>query len=131
MNFGLLGRVRLGFHLFRRFVRFLSQPLNRACFLWVFSFCTLTYRGKPVEESKSGRTGGGFNSPTVVVAGVLPVGYLPPPGNDKGKISEIRYPCGSKYLRAAVRYADVVGHNRVEPSYAKTFATRYGPPSDV
>ena len=61
------------------------------------------------------------------------VGYLPPPGKGKGKgkISEIRYPCGSEYLRAAVRYADVVGPSRAKPSYAKTFATRYGPPSGV
>ena len=66
-----------------------------------------------------------------MVVGVLPVGYLPPPGKGKEKISEIRYPCGSKYLRAAVRYTDVVGPSRVEPSFAKTFATRYGPPSGV
>ena len=30
-----------------------------------------------------------------------------------------------------MRYANVVGPSRVEPSYAKTFATRYGPPSGV
>ena len=30
-----------------------------------------------------------------------------------------------------MRYADVVGPSRVEPSYAKTFANRYGPPSGV
>ena len=30
-----------------------------------------------------------------------------------------------------MRYADAVGPSRVEPSYAKTFATRYGPPSGV
>ena len=34
-------------------------------------------------------------------------------------------------LSAAVRYADVVGPSRVEPSFAKTFATRYGPSSSV
>ena len=44
-----------------------------------------------------------------MVVGVLLVGYIPPPGKDKGMISEIRYPCGSEYLRAAVKYADVVG----------------------
>ena len=83
------------------------------------------------EESESGRTGGELSSPTVVVAGVLLIGYLPPPGKGKGKISEIRYPCGSEYLRAVARYADAVGPSRVEPSYAKTFATRYRPSSDV
>ena len=36
-----------------------------------------------------------------------------------------------RLARAAVRYADVVGPSRVEPSYAKTFATRYGPPSCI
>ena len=83
------------------------------------------------EEFELGRTGGGFGSPAVVVTGVLPIGYLPPLGKGKGKISEIRYPCGSEYLRAAVRYADIVGPSRVEPLYAKIFATRYGPPSSV
>ena len=66
-----------------------------------------------------------------MVVGVLLVGYLPPPSKGKEKISEIRYPCGSEYLRATMRYADAVGPSRVEPSFAKTFATSYGPPSGV
>ena len=66
-----------------------------------------------------------------MVVGVLPVRYLPLPGKGKGKISEIRYPSGSEYLRAAVRYVDAVGPSRVEPSYAKIFTTRYGPPFGV
>ena len=66
-----------------------------------------------------------------MVVGVLPVDYLPPPGKGKGKIREIRYPSGSEYLRVAMRYADAVGPSRVKPSFAKIFATRYGPPSDV
>ena len=91
----------------------------------------LRIEGKPAEEPESGQTSGGLGSPTVVVAGVLPVGYLPPPSKGKGKISEIRYPGGSEYLRAAMRYANAVGPSWFEPSYAKTFAIRYGPPSDV
>ena len=91
----------------------------------------LCIEGRPDEELESGQTGDGLYSPTAVVAGVLPVGYLPPPGKGKGKISEIRYPCGSEYLRAAVRYANVMGPSQVEPSYTKNFATRYGPPSGV
>ena len=63
-----------------------------------------------------------------MVAGVLPLGYLPPSSRGKGKISEIRYPYGFEYLRATMRYADAMGPSRVEPLYAKTFATRYGPP---
>ena len=66
-----------------------------------------------------------------MVVGVLPVGYLSSPGKGKEKISEIRYLCGSEYLRAAMRHTDAVGPSRVEPSFAKTFATRYGPPSSV
>ena len=76
----------------------------------------LHIEGRPVEEPESERTGGGIGSLAVVVAGVLPVGYLPLPRKGKGKISEIRYPCGSEYLRATMRYADVVGPSQVEPS---------------
>ena len=73
----------------------------------------LRIEGRPVEESMSGRTGGGFGSSAAVVARLLPVGYLPPPGKGKGKISEIRYPCGSEYLRAVMRYREAVGPSRV------------------
>ena len=86
-------------------------------------------KGRPAEESMSGQTGDGLGSPVVVVVGVLLVGSLPPLGKGKGKIREIRYPGGSEYLRAAVRYVEVVGPSRVEPSYAKTFSTHYRPPS--
>ena len=91
----------------------------------------LHIEGRLAEESESGRASDEFGSLVVVVAGFLPIGDLPPPGKGKGKISEIRYPGGSEYLRAAVRYAEVVGPNWVEPPYAKIFTTRYGPPSDV
>ena len=83
----------------------------------------LRIKGRSVEESVSGRNGGGLGGPVTVVAGVLPVGFLPPPGKGKGKIREIRYPGGSEYLRVGVRYADVVGPSWVEPSFAKIFAT--------
>ena len=91
----------------------------------------LRIEGRLAEQPESGKTGGGLGGPAAVVARVLPVGYLPPPGKCKGKINEISYPCGSEYLRAAMRYADVVGPDWFEPSYAKTFATRYGHPSYV
>ena len=94
-------------------------------------FVGLCIEGRSAEESESGRAGGGLGSPATVVVVVLPVGYLPPLGKGKGKISEIRYPCGSEYLRAAVRYADAMGPSQVEPSYDKTFATHYRPPPDV
>ena len=77
----------------------------------------LSIEGRSIEESESGRTSGGFGSHAAVVVRVLLVGYLPQPDKGKGKISEIRYPCGSEYLRAAVRHADVVGPSGVEPSF--------------
>ena len=91
----------------------------------------LRIEGRSTDEFVSGQNGSGLGGPIVVVARVLLVGYLPPPGKGKGKVSEIRYPGGSEYLRAAVRYVDAVGPNSVEPLFAKIFATRYGPPSGV
>ena len=92
---------------------------------------SLLIEGRPIEDSESGRPDGELGCPAAMVAGLLPMGYLPLPGKGKEKISKIRYPYGSNYQRAAVRYTDVVGPSRVEPSFAKTFATRYGPPSSV
>ena len=71
-------------------------------------FVGLRIKGRPAEESESGRAGSGLGSPTAVVAGVLPVGYLPPLSKGKGKIREIRYPCGSEYLGVVVRYVDAM-----------------------
>ena len=87
--------------------------------------------GRPAKESKSRRTSGGSGSVVVVVDRAPPTGHPSPPGKGKGNISEIRYPSGSKYLRAAVKYADAVGPSRVESLYEKTFVTRYRPPLGV
>ena len=95
------------------------------------AFVGLRIKGRSAEESVSRRNGGGPDRPVTAVAWVLPVGYLPLPGKGKGKISEIRYPGGSDYLRAAVRYEDAVGPSQVEPLFAKIFVTCYGPPSCV
>ena len=75
------------------------------------SSCSVSMRieGRPAEDSESARPGGGLDSPATVVVWVFPMGYLPPPSKGKEKISEIRYPCGSEYLRVVVRYADAVG----------------------
>ena len=78
----------------------------------------LRIKGRPVEDSEWARPSSKPGSPTVMVVGVLPAGYLPPPGKGKEKISEIRYLCGSEYLRAALRYAGAMGPSRVEPSFA-------------
>ena len=78
-------------------------------------FVGLRIEGTPAEEFESGRIGDGLGTPTAVVVGVLPIGYLPPPGKGKGKIREIRYHCESEYLRAVEIYMDVVGPSRIEP----------------
>ena len=107
--------------------------------LFGLSFCRLVMRAsvgllmerRSAEESVLGRNGGELGGPVTMVAGVLPIGYLPPPGRGKGKISKIRYPGGYEYLRVAVRYADAMCPSRFKPSFAKIFATRYRPPSGV
>ena len=87
--------------------------------------------GRPTEDSESAQPGGGLCSLAAVVSEVLAVGYLPPPGKSKENISDIRYPCGFEYVRVVVRYAVVVGPSWVEPSFSKTFTTRYRPPFGV
>ena len=74
------------------------------------------------EASSSGRTGGEFDSLAVVVHWVALGEPAFPLDKHKGKISEIRYPSGSEYLRAAIQNVVAVGPNRVEPSYGEVFA---------
>ena len=59
------------------------------------------------------------------------MGHPPLPDKGKGRISKIRYPIGSEYLRAAVRCSDAMGPSRVKPSYAEIFAARYRPSNGV
>ena len=82
---------------------------------------------RPAEGSESEQVGGGSSGFPVVVVKAPLVGPPPLPGKGKEMINEIRYPTGSKYLRATVRCLDAVAPSRVEPSYAKIFATRYRP----
>ena len=53
--------------------------------------------GRPAEESESRRTGGGFDSLTVVADRAPHADHPSSSGKGKGKISEIRYPSGSEY----------------------------------
>ena len=85
----------------------------------------------PTEASCLGRTGGESDGLAVVVHRVAPGEPPFPLGKGKGKISEIRYPSGSEYLRAAIQNAEVVGLSRVEPLYGEIFAARYGPPFGI
>ena len=87
--------------------------------------------GKPTEGFESEQVSGGSGSlPTAAVRAPL-VGHFPLPDKGKERISEIRYPTGLEYLRAAVRCSDVVGPSRVEPSYAENFSSRYRPPIGI
>ena len=70
--------------------------------------------------------GGSSGLPNAATRAPL-VGHPPLLGKGKERISEIRYPTGSEYLRAVVRCQDAVGPSQVEPSYEEIFATRYRP----
>ena len=74
--------------------------------------------GRPAEGSESEQVGGASGGLPVVAVRALLVGHPSLPGKGKERISEIRYPTGSEYLRATMRCSDVVGSSRVEPSYA-------------
>ena len=95
---------------------------------WSISSASLHIGGRPVKGSESKRVGGGL--PIAAVRAPL-VGHLPLLGKGKKRISEIRYPTGSEYLRAAMRCSDVVGPSRVEPSYGEIFATCYRPLASI
>ena len=87
--------------------------------------------GSSTEGPDLGKTGEGFDHPTVAVYSV-PLTELPSPfGKGKNKVSEIRYPGGSDYLRVVVQYAEAMGPSRDEPFFGRTFASLYRPPSGV
>ena len=91
----------------------------------------LHIRGRSVEGAESEQVGGGSRGlPSAAIRAPL-VGHPPLPGKGKERISEIRYPTGLEYLRAAVRCSDAVGPSRVEPFYAEIFSTRYRPPAGI
>ena len=81
----------------------------------------------PTEASGSRRMGGESDSLAVVVHRVAPGEPPFPLGKGKGKISEIRYPSGAEYLRAAIQNVEVVGPSQVEPLYGEIFAAQYEP----
>ena len=87
--------------------------------------------GRPAKESESRRTCDGSGSLAAVVDRAPPAGHPSPPGKGKGKISEIRYPSGSEYLKATVKYEDAMGPSRIQPLYEKTFISRYRTPLSV
>ena len=101
---------------------FVRPPLylpNHAYFLWAKSFFWSVHKGSSAEEPDLGQTGEGSGRPAIVVDRVPLVG--PPSSSSKGKskVSEIRYPGGSYYLRAVVQNAEAVGPSRIEPFFWK------------
>ena len=72
-------------------------------------FLALRIGGDLVEVSGSGRTGGESDSTTMVVHRGVPREPHFPLGKGKDKISEIQFPSGSEYLRAAIHNAEAVG----------------------
>ena len=95
------------------------------------NFAGLHIGGRPTEGFESEQVGGGSDGLPVAAVRAPLVSHPPLPDMGKERISEIRYPTGSEYLRAAVRCSDAVGPSWVEPSYAKIFATRYRPPVSI
>ena len=64
--------------------------------------------GRSVKESESRRIGSRSGSLTAVVDRTPPMDNPSSSGKGKRKISEIRYPSGSEYLKAVVKYVDAV-----------------------
>ena len=62
----------------------------------------LRIRGSSTEGSDLEQIGGGSDRPAIVVNRVPLASPPSPHGKGKGKVSEIRYPSGSAYLRVAV-----------------------------
>ena len=91
----------------------------------------LSIRSNPVEASSSGWTDRGFDSLAVVVHRIASGEPPFPLDKGKGKINEIWYPSGSKYLRAAIQNVMVVGPNQVEPLFGEIFASQCGAPFGI
>ena len=69
--------------------------------------------GRSVEGSESEQVGGGSGGLPIAAVRAPLVGHPPLHGKGKERISEIRYPTRSEYLRAVVRCSDAVGPSRV------------------
>ena len=78
--------------------------------------------GSSTEEPDLRQICEGSGCPTLVVNRVPPARPRSSSGKGKNKVSEIRHPGGSDYLRAAVQKPEVVGLSRIEPSFGMAFA---------
>ena len=66
-------------------------------------FTSMHIGGRLAEGSESEQVGGRSGGLPVAAIKAPLVGYPPLLGNGKKRISEIRYPTGSEYIRAVVR----------------------------
>ena len=92
---------------------------------------SLRIGGSSTEEPDLGQIGEGFGRPALVIDRDPPAGPPFPSSKGKSKVSEIRYPRASDYLRATAQNAEAMGPSWIEPSFGKAFATRYRPPFGV
>ena len=113
------------------FFEFLSPCLALYISMGPSRSSVLRIGSNSIEASGSGQTSGESDSLAVVVHQDAPREPPSPLGKGKDKISEIRYPSGSEYLRAAIQNAEAVGPSRVECLYGEIFAARYGLPFGV
>ena len=92
---------------------------------------SLRIGGDSSAVPNSGRTGGESDRLDMVAfrdaSGEPPI----PLGKGKGRIDEIKYLVGLKYLKSTVQNALAMGPSRVEPLYGEIFARRYRPPFGV
>ena len=113
--------------------------LNRLDFVFLsFTFTmgpghssSLRIGGDSSVVASSGRTRGAYDRSAAVelrnASGALPL----PLDKGKRRVSLVKYPRGSEYLKSVVQHALTVGPSKVGPSYGATFAKRYRPPSGV
>ena len=92
---------------------------------------SLRIGGDSLAVVGSGRTGGASDRSAGVDLRDAPREPPFPLNKGKGRIDQIKYPGGSKYLRSAVQNALAVGPSKVGPLYRATFARRYRPPFGV
>ena len=92
---------------------------------------SLRIGGDSSAVAGSGRTGRASDRSAGVDLRDAP-GEPPFPLNKgNGRIGEIKYPGGLKYLRSTVHNALVMGPSKVRPLYGATFSRRYRPPFSV
>ena len=116
--------------LYRSFDLPYTCPIMRTSFGPNHSF-GLRIGGSFAEEPDLGQTSEGSGHQAIVFDRVPSAGPPSPSRKGKSKVSEIRYPGGSDYLRVVVQNAEVTCPSQIEPYFGKTFAARYKPPFGV